>query len=46
MQGMVPSVDIAVVHHRTPERLRETLVALATHKETSALPIAPADEEE
>jgi len=31
MQGMVPSVDIAVVHHRTPERLRETLVALARY---------------
>ena len=46
--------DLAAVDSFTNARLRalpgvmrtETLVALATHKETSALPIAPADEEE
>ena len=46
--------DLAAVDSFTNLRLRalpgvmrtETLVALATHKETSALPIAPADEEE
>jgi Lrp/AsnC family leucine-responsive transcriptional regulator len=46
--------DLAAVDSFTNSRLRalpgvmrtETLVALATHKETSALPIAPADEEE
>jgi len=46
--------DLAAVDSFTNARLRalpgvmrtETLVALATHKESSALPIAPADEEE
>ncbi|MFN8891021.1 MAG: Lrp/AsnC family transcriptional regulator [Alphaproteobacteria bacterium] len=46
--------DLAAVDSFTNSRLRalpgvmrtETLVALATHKEISALPIAPADEEE
>jgi Lrp/AsnC family leucine-responsive transcriptional regulator len=46
--------DLAAVDSFTNSRLRalpgvmrtETMVALATHKEISALPIAPADEEE